>query len=131
MSTRSRTVNRCNGLNRSSAGQRGSHPVSFDRSHGEEGAASHGFDPNLLLPKLEDVLCLFLSSVVPDDFLPTDFVLLPEHPSFPATGWRQRSVFRRHKLALRHRSLIVRIFGESDGRLLAEVNPRLYLTLGL
>ncbi|NJK60653.1 MAG: type II toxin-antitoxin system PemK/MazF family toxin [Oscillatoriales cyanobacterium SM2_1_8] len=87
--------------------------------------------PNLLLPQLEDVLCLFISSVVPDDFLPTDFVLLPEHPSFPATGLRQRSVFRMHKLALLHKVLVVRILGESDGRLFAEVNPRLCLALGL
>jgi len=44
---------------------------------------------------------------------------------------RQRSMFRMHKLALLHRSLVVRILGESDGRLLAEVNPRLRLALGL
>jgi len=31
--------------------------------------------PDHLLPRLEDVLCLFISSVMPEDLLPTDFVL--------------------------------------------------------
>ena len=31
--------------------------------------------PDHLLPRLEDVLCLFISSAMPDDLLPTDFVL--------------------------------------------------------
>ena len=42
--------------------------------------------PDHLLPRLEDVLCLFISSAMPDDLLPTDFVLEPGHPSFPTTG---------------------------------------------
>ena len=42
--------------------------------------------PDYLLPRLEDVLCLFISSVMPEDLLPTDFVLEPGHPSFPDHG---------------------------------------------
>ena len=55
--------------------------------------------PDHLLPRLGDVLCLFISSAMPDDLLPTDFVLEPRHPSFPTTGLKRRSVLRMHKLA--------------------------------
>jgi len=58
--------------------------------------------PDHLLPRLEDVLCLFISSAMPDDLLPTDFVLEPRHPSFPTTGLKRRSGLRMHKLALLH-----------------------------
>ena len=37
--------------------------------------------PDNLLPRLDDVLCLFVSSAMPDDLLPTDFVVEPGHPS--------------------------------------------------
>ena len=33
--------------------------------------------PDHLLPRLEDVLCLFISAAIPADLLPTDFVLEP------------------------------------------------------
>ena len=42
--------------------------------------------PDWLLPMLEDIICLFVSSVVHEELLPTDFVLDPEHPSFLKTG---------------------------------------------
>ena len=64
--------------------------------------------PDPLLPRLEDVLCLFISSAMPDDLLPTDFVLDPRHPSFPTTGLKRRSVLRMHKLALLHKVLVLR-----------------------
>ena len=64
--------------------------------------------PDHLLPRLEDVLCLFISSAMPDDLLPTDFVLDPRHPSFPTTGLKRRSVLRMHKLALLHKVLVLR-----------------------
>ena len=64
--------------------------------------------PDHLLPRLEDVLCLFISSAMPDDLLPTDFVLEPRHPSFPTTGLKRRSVLRMHKLALLHKVLVLR-----------------------
>ena len=38
--------------------------------------------PDHLLPRLDDVLCLFISSAMPDDLLPTGFVLESGHPSF-------------------------------------------------
>jgi mRNA interferase MazF len=87
--------------------------------------------PDHLLPRLEDVLCLFISSTMPDALLPTDFVLEAEHPSFPTTGLKRRSVFRMHKLALLHKVLVLRVLGEGDQVLMSEVNQRLRLALGL
>lgn len=87
--------------------------------------------PNHLLPRLEDVLCLFISSAMPDDLLPTDFVLEPGHPSFPTTGLKRRSVLRMHKLALLHKGLVLRVLGEGDPQLMSVVDQRLRLALGL
>jgi mRNA interferase MazF len=72
--------------------------------------------PDYLLPRLEDVLCLFISSVMPEDLLPTDFVLELGHPSFLHTGLKRRSVLRMHKLALLHKTLVLRVAGEGDSR---------------
>ena len=87
--------------------------------------------PDDLLSRLDDVLCLFISAVMPEDLLPTDFVLAPEHPSFPATGLQRRSVFRMHKLALLHKALVLRVLGEGEPSFMHEVNQRLRLALGV
>jgi mRNA interferase MazF len=77
------------------------------------------------------VLCLFISSAMPDDLLPTDFVLEPRHPSFPTTGLKRRSVLRMHKLALLRKVLVLRVLGEGDPALMSVVDQRLRLALGL
>ena len=87
--------------------------------------------PDHLRPRLEDVLCLFISSTMPEDLLPTDFVLNPEHPAFLKTGLKRRSVLRMHKLALLHKTLVLRVSGEGEQTLMHEVNQRLRLALGL
>lgn len=87
--------------------------------------------PDQLIPRLEDVLCLFISSVVPGELLPTDFVLEIAHPSFPQTGLKRRSILRAHKLALLHRSLVLRVLGKMDQALMGEINSRLRIALGL
>ena len=87
--------------------------------------------PDELMRRLDDVLCLFISSSMPADVLPTDFVLGPKHPSFSETGLRYRSVFRTHKLALLEKSLVLRVLGELDGILMSEINQRLRIALGL
>ena len=63
--------------------------------------------PDHLLPRLEDVLCLFISSAMLEELLPTDFTLEPGHASFLQTGLQRRSVFRMHKLALLHKGACV------------------------
>jgi mRNA interferase MazF len=87
--------------------------------------------PDQLMRKLDDVLCLFISSSMPLKLLSTDFVLEPNHPSFTKTGLKYRSVFRTHKLALLHKSLVVRVLGEMDKDLMNEVDQRLRIALGL
>jgi hypothetical protein len=68
---------------------------------------------------------------MPDDLLPTDFMLGSGHPSFSKTGLKRRSVLRMHKLALLHKALVLRVLGEGDQSLMQEVNQRLRLALGL
>ena len=89
--------------------------------------------PDQFLSRLDDVLCLFISSVVPEknELLPTDFILESEHPSFSKVDLKRRSVFRTHKLALLDKSLIVRVLGEMDELLINEINHRLMIALGL
>ena len=87
--------------------------------------------PDELIRKLDDVLCLFISSSIPTELLPTDFVLEARHPSFARTGLKDPSVFRAHKLALLHKSLVVRVLGEMDEDLMAEINRRLRIALRL
>ena len=76
-------------------------------------------------------LHFFFSSLIPAELLPTDFVLEPEYPSFSKTSLRFRSVFRCHKLALLHKSLVLRVLGELDNELMEEINLKLQLALGL
>lgn len=87
--------------------------------------------PAALIPRLDDVLCLFISSSVPNELLPTDFVLEMRHVDFARTGLRFRSVFRTHKLALLHKSLVLRQLGELEGRLMNDIDLRLQIALGL
>lgn len=87
--------------------------------------------PDSLLPHLDDVLCLFISSVIPEEFLPTDYLLTPEHPAFASTGLKTRSVLRAHKLALLHKDLVLRVLGELHNEVISEVNQRLRIALGL
>jgi hypothetical protein len=75
--------------------------------------------------------CLFISSVVPVEFLPPDFVLETAPPSFSQTGLNRRSVLRSHKLALLHKSLVLRVLGETDQAFIREINSRLRVALGL
>ena len=87
--------------------------------------------PDSLIPRLDDVLCLFISSSIPHELLPTDFVLESAHVTFRMTGLRSRSVFRAHKLALLHKTLVLRILGELDDYLVDEIDLRLQVALGL
>lgn len=87
--------------------------------------------PDELLPRLDDVLCLFVSSSVPTELLPTDFVVEAEHASFGKTGLKKRLVFRTHKVALLRKSLVVRVLGEIDRELMREIDQRLRTALGL
>lgn len=87
--------------------------------------------PEPFLSRGDDVVLLFISSVIPPDPLPSDFVLTPEHPAFAATGLKYPSVFRGHKLTVLHKSLVQRVLEELDAELLARLNACLKIALGL
>lgn len=87
--------------------------------------------PDFMIPRLDDVLCLFISSSMPEDLLPTDLVLGMNAPSFEKSGLKSPSVFRTHKLALLHKRLVLRVLGEADGALFGAINSRLRIALGL
>ena len=87
--------------------------------------------PDQLMSKLDDVLCMFVSSSIPTDLLLTDFILDAEHPAFAKTGLRYRSIFRCHKLTLLHKHLVLRVLGELDESLMNQINLRLQVALGL
>jgi mRNA interferase MazF len=89
--------------------------------------------PDILLKRLSDVLCLFISSSLPQqkELLPTDFILEKDHPSFVKTGLKSRSVFRSHKIALLDKSLVLRGLGEMDRSLMDEIDKRLCIAIGL
>ncbi|NMG82792.1 MAG: type II toxin-antitoxin system PemK/MazF family toxin [Methanosarcinales archaeon] len=72
--------------------------------------------PDHLMRRLDDVLCLFVSSSIPAELLPTDFTLEPGHSSFPGAGLKYRSVFRTHKLALLDKSPVLACFGGTGSR---------------
>ena len=87
--------------------------------------------PDTLIPLLDDILCLFISSSTPDQLLPTDLHLETTDPSFTQTGLKTGSVFRTHKLALLHKRLVLRVLGEADSILLETLNSRLRIAPGL
>jgi len=89
------------------------------------------FTPDWLLPKVDEVICLFVSSVMPQELLPTDFVFEKEHVLFSASGLKKRSVFRAHKLAVLHRSLVLRILGELEIEIMREIEKRVQIALGI
>jgi len=87
--------------------------------------------PDELLARLDDVLCLFVSSSMPVDLLPTDLILETTHVSFSRTGLKYRSIIRTHKLVSLQKSLILRVLGEVDKSLMFDINKRLRIALGL
>lgn len=87
--------------------------------------------PNNLLNQIEDVHCLFISSVVPSNLLPTDYILETSHAAFPQTGLKFRSLLRAHKKALLHKSLVLRVLGMLGDELMREVDTRLRMALGI
>lgn len=76
--------------------------------------------PDILIKRINDILCLFISSQLPAEKLPTDFILNLKDTSFTLTGSKYQSVFRTHKLALLHKSLCIKVLGKADNVLMSE-----------
>ena len=87
--------------------------------------------PDVLIHRLDDLLCLFISSSTPGDLLPTDLYLETTDTSFRQTGLKTSSLFRTHKLALLHKRLMLRVLGEADNALIEAINSKLRIALGL
>lgn len=58
-----------------------------------------------------EVLVAYISSIVPNQALPSDVVMDPARPEFRATRLKAISVLRLHKLATIHSSSLVRYLG--------------------
>ena len=87
--------------------------------------------PDEFLNKIDDILCLFISSSIPDQLLSTDFILENTNPYFSKTGLKVTSVFRTHKLALINKSLIQRVLGELNPDTMNQINVKLKIALGI
>ncbi|MEW6659693.1 MAG: type II toxin-antitoxin system PemK/MazF family toxin [Thermodesulfobacteriota bacterium] len=87
--------------------------------------------PEPFLSRGDDIVLLFISSIIPPDPLPSDLVLTPEDPAFAATGLKYPSVFRGHKITVLHKSLVQRVLGVLNDELLARLDACLMIALGL
>jgi len=72
-----------------------------------------------------DVVVAYISSVLPSNLSPMDVFVSRTCASFKRTGLITDSVLMLNKLATIERSLIIRILGEVDDDLKAEINIKL------
>src|SRR4051794_24234228 len=72
-----------------------------------------------------EVLCAYISSVIPVTLLDTDVELDPATPRFASTKLRVRSVLRLHKLATIHVTSLKRLIGIVDSDPLYDIRDRL------
>jgi mRNA interferase MazF len=82
-------------------------------------------------PVGNDILLAFISSVIPTAPQATDYILDTTHPAFPQTGLKAVSVFRMSKLAILHRSLILRRLGSTMPDLQKALDTCLKQAVGL
>lgn len=87
--------------------------------------------PASLLPKLDEAIFLFISSVIPDVVLPSDYILTTDHQSFHATGLKRSSVFRAHKIITLHKTMVARTLGCADATLMWHITHCLAKALGM
>jgi len=87
--------------------------------------------PNDRIAVLDDMLCAFVTTGIPDKTLPTDLILNINDPDFVATGLKQTSLIRAHKLTLLHRSLIQRHLGNISKGLQEQLDQRLEKAVGV
>jgi len=87
--------------------------------------------PDNLLPVMNDILCVFISSSKTINLLPTDYILETSNPSFKNTGLLFRSIIRTHKIALLDKMMINRVLGIIDDILIEDINYHLKIAVGL
>jgi len=82
-------------------------------------------------PVGEDILVVFISSVIPPTPEPKEYVLDVTHPAFACTGLKSTSVFEMGKMATLHRSLILRRLGHTSPDLQRVLDTVLKRAVGL
>jgi mRNA interferase MazF len=83
------------------------------------------------LAQADDVLCAFISSVLPDHLLHSDIIISETNPEFRRTGLKRSSVIRTHKLVLLDRELVYAKLGDLAPSLSKQMNAGLIDALGL
>ncbi len=71
--------------------------------------SSHKLRPAVIVStnNKSDVCVAFISSVIPMNLEDTDYLLNEDDASFPATGLKERSVFRMKKIATVDKKIII------------------------
>ncbi len=87
--------------------------------------------PDDLLVTLDDALCAFITTIIPDKTLPTDLIVQTGNPDFAATGLNGTSMIRAHKLTLLHRSLVQRHLGVMSKAFLNQLDQCLKKAVGV
>ena len=83
------------------------------------------------LGRVPEVLVAYISSVIPDQLMPSDILLDPSKSEFAATKLKTASVLRLHKMATIHGRNIVRRLGELSPATISAVDERLRSLLDL
>ena len=78
-----------------------------------------------------EVLVAYISSVIPDEILPSDIVLDPSTEEHASTKLKTKSVIRTHKLATIHARCVVRRLGSLPSASVAQVDEKLRSLLDL
>ena len=79
----------------------------------------------------DDVLVAFVTSSKGAPLEPTDLLIRADDPDFKETGLKRPSVVKLAKLFAIHKGLLLGRLGHFSPRLMAEVDARLRLALGL
>jgi len=91
--------------------------------------------PAVILSKVEledpDVIVAFISSVIPAEPAPADFVLQNTDPDFSRTGLKKPSVFKMDKLATLDKSIFSGEMGQISPKMLEKLKMKLRVVLDL
>jgi mRNA interferase MazF len=78
-----------------------------------------------------DIIIAFISSVVPPQLEPTDYLFNTEHTDFTSTGLKKDSVIKLNKLATVNASVLSGEIGKVSSDTMQEIDKRLKIALGL
>jgi mRNA interferase MazF len=78
-----------------------------------------------------DIIIAFISSVVPPQLEPTDYLFNTQHTDFTSTGLKKDSVIKLNKLATINASVLSGEIGKVSANTMQEIDKRLKIALGL